>query len=120
MQTDQFEERLAKVRLRFASTLQAKITDINEALPHLLRQEAPAMQKLADVYRQVHELCGIAPTLGFVATGKAARNAEVILLLPFRSKRGLTADEGENVQKALEALGAAAQSELQSIHHHGG
>jgi hypothetical protein len=115
MQTDQFQERLAKIRHRFASALEGKIANIFAMLPHLKGDDAAAAEKLADTYRQVHEMCGIAPTIGFPATGKAARGAEGILLLPFRGKRGLTTEESEIVQKALEALRAAAQSELQSI-----
>lgn len=120
MQPDPFTERLAKVRTRFASTLDGKISEACEALPHLSGNDAGAIQKLADTYQQIHGLCGVGPTVGFPATGKAARGAEDVLIPAFRAKRALTPEEAEALQTALEALRAAAQSELRSINLIGG
>jgi hypothetical protein len=115
MQPDVFQERLAKVRQRFASTLAARIGEACAALPHLYGNDRVAAEKLADTYHVIHGLCGVGPAVGFVATGKAARGVEDILLPPFRGKRGLTPDETDGLRKELETLRLAAQSELQSI-----
>lgn len=115
MQQDPFTERLAKVRRRFASTLETKIDDTFAALPQLSSSEPATIAKLGDVYQQIHQICGVGPTVGFVATGKAARNAEDILIVPFKSKRCLTADEAARLRTALDALQGAARSELHSI-----
>jgi hypothetical protein len=115
MQQDPFTERLAKVRRRFASTLESKISDSFAALPQLSSNEPAAIATLGDAYQRLHQICGVGPTIGFVATGKAARNAEDILLTPFKSKRCLTSEEAVRLQTALDALQAAARTELQSI-----
>jgi HPt (histidine-containing phosphotransfer) domain-containing protein len=115
MLPDPFLERLAIVRQRFASTLEAKISETVDALPHLAANDNAAIEKLADTYQQIHKIVGIGPTVGFVATGQAARNAEEILITPFKSKRGLTSEEAARLQTAVDALQAAARSELQSI-----
>jgi hypothetical protein len=115
MPADHFEERLVKIRDRFAASLESRIADACEAFPQLFGQESAVIQKVAETYRQLHGICGIGATVGFVATGNAARNAETILLAPFRGKRGLTHGEGEKLQKTLDALRAAARLELQSL-----
>ncbi len=115
MQPDLFTERMAIVRQRFASTLEAKIGETVDALPHLSANDNAAIEKLADTYQQIHKIVGVGPTVGFVATGQAARNAEDILITPFKGKRGLTAEEAAQLQTAFDALQAAARSELQSI-----
>jgi hypothetical protein len=115
MQPDPFAERLAKVRQRFASTLESKISDAFAALPNLSSNAATAIEELGDTYQQMHQICGVGPTVGFVATGRAARNAEDILISPFKSKRGLSVEEAMSLRQALEALRATARSELQSI-----
>jgi hypothetical protein len=116
MQPDVFAERLATVRQRFASTLEAKINEACAALPHLSGDDPAAVEKLAGIYHQIHGICGVGPTVGFAASGKAARRVEDILLPPFRAKRGLTTDETDGLQKELVALRVAAQTELQSLH----
>jgi chemotaxis protein histidine kinase CheA len=120
MSVDIFEERLAKVRLRFASTLESKITDAWRVLPGLVGTDPNAAAQVAETYRHMHGICGIGPTVGFSATGKAARSAETILLVPYKIQRGLTESERQLLQKALEALRAAAESELQFISSRGG
>jgi chemotaxis protein histidine kinase CheA len=119
MPADHFEERLAKIRERFAASLEGRIADACEALPQLFGQESAVIEKVAETYRQLHGICGIGATVGFIATGKAARDAETVLLAPFRGKRGLTGGEGERLQKMFEALQAAARLELQSLHRRG-
>ncbi len=115
MQTDDFAERLARIRARFAATLESKVAALCRNLPHLSGSDAGVHDRVAEAYREVHKLRGVAATVGFAATGTAARGAEDALLLPFQSRRGLTAGETELLRKALAALRAAAQSELQSM-----
>jgi hypothetical protein len=115
MLPDPFLERLAIVRRRFAATLEAKISETVDALPHLAADGNATIEKLAGTYQRIHQIVGVGPTVGFVATGQAARNAEEILITPFKSKRGLTAEEAARLQTALDALQTAARSELQTI-----
>lgn len=115
MPTDPFEERLARVRQRFALALAGKVNDSFAALPHLYGDAPEVMEALAVTYRRLHEMCGIAPTLGFGATGKAARAAETVLLEAYKNKRGLSTAELASLKSELGALQAAAQSELQSM-----
>jgi hypothetical protein len=114
-QPDLFMERLAKVRLRFASTLEARISDARAALPQLSRGDPASLEKLADTYQKIHGICGVGPTVGFPATGRFARDAENVLLPPFRDNRGLTALEARTLGNALEALRVAARAELQAV-----
>jgi chemotaxis protein histidine kinase CheA len=115
MSVDIFEERLAKVRQRFVSTLESKIADAWCALPRLVGADLTAANEVAETYRHIHGICGIGATVGFTATGTAARNAETVLLVAFKTQRGLTEAERELLQKALAALRTAAQSELPSV-----
>ena len=111
---DQFTERLAKIRTRFAANLDRKIDTLDHALPQLSGNGAGVLEVLETAHRSVHEMCGIGPTVGFVATGQAARSVERILLLPLRAKRGLTDSEVANVRDGLSTLRTAAQAEIQS------
>jgi chemotaxis protein histidine kinase CheA len=115
MSADIFEERLAKVRQRFASTLESKIADARDALPRLVGTDPAAANEVAETYRHIHGICGIGATVGFTATGSAARDAETVLLIAFKTQRGLTEAERDLLQQALEALRSAAQSELPSV-----
>jgi chemotaxis protein histidine kinase CheA len=110
---DPFEQRLAKVRHRFASTLQGKIDDIYTDLP-LLSGERKNADVVEVCYRRVHGICGIGPTVGFVQTGRTARDAESVLLEAYRAHRPLTDSEAANFRKKLHVLREAAKSELQT------
>jgi hypothetical protein len=109
---DYFHERLAAVRQRFARALESKITDTVTAIPRLAGDETSAVEAVAESYRRIHGICGVGPSVGFVLTGSAAREVETILLGPFRAGRGLNADEIVQLERTLDALSAAAQSEL--------
>jgi hypothetical protein len=114
MSTDQFAERIAAIRVRFASKLATKIEDTDAALPHLAGAGAEVVDAVATIYRRIHDLCGVGPTVGFVETGQAARNIDTILIGPFRAARGLTDDEVARLKAGLDALRAAALIDIQS------
>ena len=120
MYSDPFEARLAKVRHRFASSLESKIKDTASALPNLSASAPDAAATVDETYRRVHTICGVGPTVGFPATGRAAREAEVVLLIPMRDKRGLNPDESATLRKAVDNLWKAARSELQLMYQRGG
>ena len=75
--------------------------------------EAEARDTLARVHRRAHDLCGIGPTMGFVATGQAARIVEQTLLTPLKAERALTGDELARLRGEISALRLAAQAETQ-------
>jgi chemotaxis protein histidine kinase CheA len=110
---DPFEERLSRVRHRFASTLEGKIQDIYTDLP-LLSGEGKSADAVEVCYRRVHGICGIGPTVGFVQTGRTARDAEAVLLEAYRARRPLTESEAAAFRKKLHVLREAAKSELQT------
>ena len=112
MAIDQFTERLAIVHTRFAANLNRKLDNLDRALPQLSGERPAAIEALATAHRNVHALCGIGPTVGFVATGQAARLVERILIQPLRAKRGLTDSEVVRVRDGLRALRAAARNEM--------
>jgi HPt (histidine-containing phosphotransfer) domain-containing protein len=114
MAIDQFTERLAKIRTRFAANLYRKIDSLDHALPQLSGEGDGVVEALATAHRSIHELCGMGPTVGFVATGRAARSVERILIQSVRAKRGMTAAEIASVRQELAALRDAARIELQT------
>jgi hypothetical protein len=120
MYTDQFETRLAKVRHRFATTLESKITDAVIAADRMSRSGDGVIKHVSESYRHLHGICGIGPTVGFTATGEAARAAEVTLIQAYRERRGPTQTEVMSLKKALERLRVAAASELRLMYQRGG
>ena len=111
MEPDQFAERLAIIRKRFAAKLVTRISDTEAALPTLVGDAPGVAEAVATTHRCIHELCGIGPTVGFDQTGRAARTVERILLEPSRIGRGLTAAEVDGVRTGLDALRAAARGD---------
>jgi hypothetical protein len=120
MYADQFESRLARVRHRFATTLEGKITDAVISADHMSRSGSGVIKHVSESYRNLHGICGIGPTVGFTATGEAARAAEVALMQAYRESRGLTQTEVLSLKKALERLRVAAASELRLMYQRGG
>jgi HPt (histidine-containing phosphotransfer) domain-containing protein len=116
MYSDQFEARLAKVRHRFATTLESKITDTAVFADRMSRGDSGVVKYVSDSYRHLHSICGIGPTVGFTATGEAARAAEAALLQAHREKRTLTETEVLSLKRALYQLRLAAASELRLMH----
>jgi chemotaxis protein histidine kinase CheA len=113
--SDLFAERFAAVRERFAAKLDARIDEIAATGPKLSRGDA---QALAHAHRRAHDLCGVGPTMGFIATGKAARAIEQIMLAALKANRPLSSDELAKVSEGVVALRAAATTEtsLQASH----
>jgi hypothetical protein len=120
MYADRFENRLAIVRHRFATTLESKITEVVISTDRMSRNKDGGIKDLSESYRRLHSICGIGPTVGFGTTGEAARTAEGILLQAYRGSRGLTEAEVLNLKKALGHLRAAAASELRLMYQRGG
>lgn len=116
---DEFNERIARVRQRFAAALPQKIEGGLAALPRLADSDADAIETLVVTHRSLHEMCGIAPSVGFAATGTAARTAETVLREPAKAKRPLTPQEITAYRTAIENLRNTAQSELESIRGRG-
>src|SRR3954447_6696078 len=114
MAEDDFAERLNGVRQRFAAKLVGRITEIDTAIPAMVGEGADVTAAVYAAHRKVHDLCGIGPTLGFEATGKAARVCERILLQPSRGQRGLNEQEMAHLKEGLLALRAAAQTDMQT------
>ena len=114
MARDDFAARLTGVRQRFAAKLPGRLADIDNSLPQLTGQGGEVAAAVYATHRKVHDLCGIGPTLGFDATGRAARVCERVLLRPSRDQRGLTEQEMAHLKEGLVALRAAVQSEIQS------
>jgi chemotaxis protein histidine kinase CheA len=113
---DAFAERLARVRHRFVSSLAGKIDDACAAIATLSDIAPAPAAAVGEAYRTMHGMVGIGPTVGFPATGRAARSVEDILRAPYHEGRGLSADEISLLTNALNALREAASCELQSCH----
>lgn len=120
MHADQFEVRLAKVRHRFATTLESKIKDAVVSANRMSRSNDGVTRHINESYRSLHGISGIGPTVGFCATGEAARTAEVTLMPAYRESRGLTENEVLSLKKALEHLRVAAASDLRLMYQRGG
>ena len=73
MPVDQFSERLAKVRHRFMGSLESRIQDSYAALPKLVGEGPEVTRGRRRAYRRLHGIVGVGPTVGFAATGRAAR-----------------------------------------------
>ena len=116
MSSDLFAERLARVRQRFISSLESKIEDTYAALPKLSGDGRDVTRALEETYRRIHGIVGVGPTVGFAATGKAARTVENVLLGPYRATRVLASTEADALTKALHVLREAARQELQTTY----
>jgi len=117
MTPDPFTDRLARVRDRFAMTLVGKIEETCAAIPQLSSFAPSAVIAVAQAYRCVHGIIGVGPTVGFPASGDAARNVENVLRTAQRERRGLTADEIALLTKTLRVLREVAARELRPSMH---
>jgi HPt (histidine-containing phosphotransfer) domain-containing protein len=120
MHMDQFEMRVARVRHRFAATLENKIEIATASADRLSRNDGSAMVYVSDSYRHLHSIYGVGATVGFAATGEAAHAAEAALLQAYQQKRALTEAEVLRLKKALAKLREVAASELRSMYRQGG
>ena len=120
MHADQFETRLARVRHRFATTLESKIADAVVTADRMSRGDDGGIEHVSESYRRLHGICGIGPTVGFLATGEAARFAEAALIQAHHEKRRLSERELTSLKKALATLRAAAAAELRLMYGRGG
>ena len=116
MGVDPFTERLARVRHRFVSSLEGKIEDTYGALPGLTGATPAAIEAVRETYRRIHSLVGVGPTVGFSATGSAARSLEIVLMPAHQAGRGLTDEEASAFRKTLHGLRDAASHELRSFY----
>jgi HPt (histidine-containing phosphotransfer) domain-containing protein len=107
--SDLFAERFAAVRQRFAAKLDARIDEIEAKISELDREIS--QEALAHAHRRAHDLCGVGPTMGFVATGQAARSIEQVLHAAIKSGRTLTGDEAARVRDGIARLRSAAIAE---------
>jgi chemotaxis protein histidine kinase CheA len=120
MHADEFEVRVARVRHRFATTLESKIKSSMDAADHMASNDGSVTKYVSDSYRYLHSIYGVGATVGFTATGEAAHAAETALLKAYQEKRGLTGEEMRSLKKALELLRDVAASELRSMYQRGG
>lgn len=109
----ELKKRLARVRARFADALDGKIADNFIALGQMAGG-GETIEIVLAVHRRLHEMCGLAPTLGFAAIGKAARAAESVMRPAANSKRALTPAEIGELKYELKRLRAVAADELQA------
>lgn len=115
MTEDVFAAKVAQVRQRFMSTLEAKIEETCAALPRLGGDAGAAVEAVAEAYRCIHGIVGIGRTVGFPAIGSAAHDVEEVLRPPYNAGRGLSADEISLLKNTLQGLRQVAARELQSF-----
>jgi chemotaxis protein histidine kinase CheA len=120
MTEDIFADRVAKVRQRFISTLEAKIEETCACVPRLggAAPMAAAAAAVAEAYRCMHGIVGIGRTVGFADIGQAAHDVEDVLRSPYHARRGLTDQEISLLQSSLQSLRTIAARELQAFHSH--
>lgn len=112
---DDFAEHVARVRARFASTLNDKIALSFAELEQMAGGGAQAAETVIVTHRRLHEICGIAPTLGFAETGKAAGVARTAVREAAKSKRPPTPEEIAALRSALEQMREAAAADLKDF-----
>ena len=109
----QFEARIEVVRKRFAAKFVTRMQQTVADLPRMAGDGAVPADIVANAYHWLHEICGIASTIGFQSTGLSARSCDTLLVGPYRAQRGLSAAELARLTERLESLRLTAQAELQ-------
>lgn len=112
---DDFAEHVARVRERFAATLNDKIAASFAALEKMSSDDGDVIETMIVAHRRLHEMYGIAPTLGFDATGKAAGRARSAIREAAKAKRAPTPAEIAAFKTEIEALREAAAAELRDF-----
>ena len=115
MTADDFTVHVARVRERFASTLNSKIADNFAALEKMSASGSDSIEAVVATHRRLHEMYGVASTLGFNATGKAAGAARAAIREAAKAKRPPTAAEITALRRELEHLRDAAAADLRSF-----
>jgi len=108
----QFEARIEAVRRRFAAKFVTRMQRTVADLPRMTGEGAAPSDIVANAYHWLHEICGIASTVGFQSTGLSARSCDALLVGPYRAQRGLSEAELAQLTEALESLRLAAQAEM--------
>jgi chemotaxis protein histidine kinase CheA len=111
--SDDFADRIAATRQRFASQLDSRIAGIETAM---MQREDDDLDDLAQAHREAHHLCGVGATMGFVGTGTVARSIEQILLAAVKAGRSLTDDEIPCLRARIALLRCTANAELRCLH----
>ena len=107
MQLEQFHDRVAAVRRRFASTLNGKIKDTFAELANL-RGEGNRRRCGRGLLPAHSWYLRVAAAVGFPATGRVAKTVEDGLVAAYRAGRGLTAGEAAQHQQTLEEMSVVA------------
>jgi len=113
MTKDDFADQVARVRARFASTLNSKVADSFADLEKMASGGLQSIEIAIVAHRRLHEMYGIAPTLGFASTGKAAGVARTTIGEAAKSKRAPTAAEIAALKTELESLRAGVAADLE-------
>jgi len=116
----QFESRIEAIRKRGATRFVARMQQTVADLPRMSGEGAAPADTVANAYHWLHEICGIASTIGFTSTGLSARSCDSLLVGPYRAQRGLSASELAQLTEGLESLRLTAQVELQIQDSHQG
>ncbi len=111
----QFEARIDVVRKRFAAKFVARLQETAADLSRMTGAAAAPADIVANAYRWLHEICGIAATIGFELTGLSARACCTLLVGPYRAQRGLSAAELAQLTERLDSLRLAARAEMQFL-----
>jgi hypothetical protein len=111
---DDFAAHVARVRKRFASGLNDKIAASFAALEKM-SAGGDTIEIVIAAHRRLHEIYGIAPTLGFDATGKAAGGARTVIREAAKAKRAPTPAEIAALKTELEKLRDAAAADLRKF-----
>lgn len=112
---DDFTLHVARIRDRFASALDGKIADSFAALEKMSGGSADTVETVIVTHRLMHEMYGVAPTLGFEATGNAAGAARAAIREAAKAKRPATAAEIAILKAELERLREAAAADLRRL-----
>jgi hypothetical protein len=115
MTADDFTEHVARVRARFASKLDAKIADSFAALEKMSQGGPEAVETVVTAHRHLHEMYGIAPTLGFEATGMAAGGARSAIREAAKARRAPRPEELNVFKQELQRLRKAADADLKKF-----
>jgi hypothetical protein len=111
----QFELRIEAVRKRFAAKFANRMQRTIAARPGMTGDGVVPADIVANAYHWLHEISGIAATIGFESTGRSARSCDNFLIGPYRAQRGLSAAELVQLTDRLDSLRQAALAEMQVL-----